>query len=143
MTATFGIIVIAMSVYGALANSVILDFFLNTSPFATFTRSTIALLLFAYCFSDRIRTFISHKMIILLGLSLVIVGVGGLFWPNFFSYIGLPRRLLDVFFEIELGILSVLVALERPTLNQKPVLGQFTINRPKSHEPTNMTATHA
>lgn len=119
LTVTFGTTVLGTTYYGAVANSSMLSFVLDTQHRATLIRATLALIICLYCIAGPLRTRISRFLILAIGAGLMYLGFGGLLTPHIadrYNYYILP---VDIFFAIEGGIISALLGLQL-SLHQPP-----------------------
>lgn len=138
LSATFGSAMLLITLYGALANSTFLSYFMDTRPAASIIRAALVLVVVGYCFATTIGGRRGRNFALTLGLGLIFYGVLGFFSPNTLSGIGFDGRLLDAFFALEWGFITVLVAVEHPTTSLQTNMPALRVSRDKAHHPSTM-----
>lgn len=116
MTISLSTIVLGFTLAGALLHSAVLSFFMDTSKGVTVLRASIIVVLCLYTFAARARYKVTQIAMFAMGAFLIYLAVSSLFTAKLFGVVTYYALPLDVFFAIQTGILSLLVALEQPVV---------------------------
>lgn len=144
MTLSFGSLVLLTTLYGVLIDSALISYILDTDTISVAVRASLILLVSAYCFMPTVRLKVFQKAMIGLGIILVSMPIIGLFAPGLLEIFGINLRLLDIFFAIEWGIVTLLVALEQPTRVSPDIAADsFGLHHTPSHKSSTFRPTTA
>jgi hypothetical protein len=115
----FNGIILILEAIGLADPHSILHWFMSITPKQMLIHLSISLVLILYAVFPQVRTRLTQIPIFLGGVGLLVAGICAIFSPNFFGYNSDILLVVDIFFLIELGILSMLIALELPIRHLK------------------------
>jgi hypothetical protein len=115
----FNVIILSLDGVGISDHQSVIHWFMRISQSHLLFHLGLSIILLGYVLVPMLRSRITQTVLLGVGLALFISGIVGLFSPNYFRHLANTVLILDIFFLVESGIVTMLIALETPLYEQE------------------------